>query len=235
MKELVETVVITYKRKENIPLILQSLKNQTVKNKVTLIDVSPSKEFEPSADTLKLADRVFKFGCNFGSFNRYVPLLSYDAEYTCFLDDDMLPGNKMLECYIDAAKKIGSFGVIGQIGRKTENGRYVCKDVTSHNGFVEVDLVVRCYFVKTHNLKCLPNFLSELPNDILSLKHHDDMMISYAMKRYGLRSFVISANGEQKCNKKELSDNYALAKLGPHLIERQKIIDFWNDKNVSLL
>lgn len=127
---MVEVSIINWRRPVNVARILRAFKHQSVPCKIALCDVHDGDDCALDSESLALADTR----SNFGGFNRYVPALGYKEEYTYFHDDDMLPGTRCIECFLDHAR--GDFGVLCQDGRimsaeglSSMESRQSCKEV----------------------------------------------------------------------------------------------------------
>lgn len=210
MMKSVEAVVVNWKRPENIPVILEALRPQC--DFLTVINAG-----EPCDTTL--ADLTVTFSKNFGGINRY-NLASHICDYTYFHDDDMLPGSKVIEHFLEFSDKAC---VLGQIGRIVGE-RYNSNDVPRTNEVVDVDLIVRGYFVNT---KLLP----EIFNIRQKFKTHfreDDMVLACAARRLKQRICLTPANEdiETLINKVELPNQFAISSDPKHLEYRDK---FWKE------
>ncbi len=221
--ERVEVVLINYKRPDNLRIILEAFKSQTVPVFITLINVPADTKYELDAETLAKFDRVFTWTHNFGPFNRYVPLASYSHEFTYFSDDDMAPGVRCIENFLIQADAIKNFGVIGQQGRILDpDGMYKPRDVIKKDVPVEVDFVVRGYFTKSENLyglSVLRNNMHMQPD----IKLEDDLLLCVSMSYIcGLQNYLIPLNKdkETKMNRRNLSEEGARNQRADHFADR---------------
>ena len=178
----VETIVTNFKRPENVRRIAQALKDQSVPIKLTIVDNDVS-GFQLDAQTLALANLVIRPSINIGPFCRYYAAFCSTAEFVYIHDDDMLPGKKVIEHFLTHAESGPNFGVLGQHGRIAKPNEYDASSVSAESDFVEVDSVVRAYFVRTSNL----HHLLRLRNhpEIREKCREDDLMLCSAMRLYG--------------------------------------------------
>lgn len=207
----VEAVVVNWKRPENIPVILEALRPQC--ELLTVINAG-----EP-CDT-RLADLTVTLSKNFGGINRY-SLTSHNCDYTYFHDDDMLPGSRLIEHFLEYSDKAY---VLGQIGRIVGE-RYNFNDVPRTNDVVDVDLVVRGYFVNTKLLPEIFRLRQTFKNPI----REDDMMLAWAARRLKQRICITPANNDVETfiNKVELPNQFATSSDPQlHLELRDK---FWKE------
>jgi GT2 family glycosyltransferase len=222
----IEAVIINWKRPKNVAQIVAALRSQTEPCTVTVCDCHPSPEFALGEDTLSLVDRLYRWSRNLGSYNRFVPMGAYDHRYTLFLDDDMLPGLRCAEHFLRSAMQIESFGVLGQLGRIIQpDGVYRYANVPRTGGFVETDVIIRGYFVRTENLAYLLQFRRMMDFD--ELISTDDLLLCTSLRTLaGLSCYLTpwEPDDEALMNKRELSDDYALSIRPEHLERRQEFL-----------
>ena len=144
---MIDVVLLNYKRPDNIKPIVAAFRQQTVKNRITLIDAGNVGNVAADVDVyIKLRE-------NFGAWNRYTSCMMLRGEFVYYHDDDMLPGPRVLDNflkYIDIP-----FGVLGQIGRLWEGDNYNTDNVQAKTELISVDCVVRGYFLRPENLSYL--------------------------------------------------------------------------------
>jgi hypothetical protein len=222
----VEVVLINWKRPENVGRIVAALAAQSVPCTITLCDCHPSEEFALPAETLARVDRRYRWAHNLGAYSRYVPCAGYDHEFTYLPDDDMLPGARCLEHFLDHAPA-RPFGVLGQLGRRLKaDGVYRTANVERTRALEEVDLVVRAYFVRTRHLAHLPAMRWDLGLQGAT-DAEDDILLAAAMQlRAGLGSFVTpkSADPETSVQLEKLPSPHALAGREDHLRRRTDLL-----------
>ena len=226
---VVETVIINWKRPANIEKIITALRSQTVPCTVTLCDCHPSAEYALSAPTLEKVDRIYRWKHNLGAYSRYLPMIGFDHPYTFLIDDDLLPGCQCLEAFLEAALQIeNEFGVLGQFGRiVSAEGYYRAVNIPRNDRFREVDFIVQAYFVKTCNLHNLLRFRWETGYFEDKLPE-DDLLLCASLKYYqDLRCYLTPWNGnpETLLNQHVLDESFALSSRKDHYYRRQKFID----------
>ena len=212
----VEVVLINWKRPENVARIIDALRGGTTPCTITLVDNHPAPEFALAHAAMARVDRMYAWGHNLGAYSRYVPLAGYDHEFTYLPDDDMLPGARCLEHFLDHAPE--RFGVLGEIGRRlSKDGRYRQADVKRHTALTEVDLVVRAYFVRTRNLGHLPMTRWEFGLQGAT-DAEDDILLAVAMQRAGLACYLTphSDDPETSVRREALPSPHALSDRGDH-------------------
>ena len=187
----VEVVIINWRRGPNVEIISAALRSQSVPCTLTLIDAHEPGVNILSPECLARFDRIIPMPHNYGCWNRMVPLGAYDHEYTMFLDDDVIPSPNMVMHYLSCAQeKRDQFAVLGLVGRRIYDGRYLKSNVLrSAHHFVPVDIMVRTYFVRTEHLHwChfeLRRWKIELPF------FDDDILMCAAITVHtGLRSYL---------------------------------------------
>lgn len=176
----VEVVITNWRRPANVRQIMEAFCAQTAPCRITLIDAADAPQ-ALDAKTLQLADRHFRFSHNFGGVNRYIPALGYHADYTYFHDDDMLPGPRVIEHFLEHAARTPEFSVLGQFGRiLTAEGRYIIGDTPRYPDKCKpVDFLVRGYFIKTHDLQHIWPFAKALNLEIQDCE--DDLLLCCAL------------------------------------------------------
>jgi FkbM family methyltransferase len=219
----VEVVLINYKRPANVRAIVKAFREQTVPCDIALIDAAADQEFQLDKEVLDNVDVVYRCNKNFGPFDRYVPIGAFYHEFTYFHDDDMLPGNRLIEHFVNSADSLPGFGVLGQQGRIVdERGGYHPSRVDRRDAPVPVDIVVRGFFVRTSNL---PALLQQRTNFglIPSTELEDDLLLCTAMNMIlGLTNYLtpIDVDPETKMNKSEMSGAHARHERWNHVPAR---------------
>jgi hypothetical protein len=224
----VETVVVNWKRPENVAQIVAALRSQSEPCTITVCDCGPSPTFALDEHTLNLVDRLYRWSRNLGAYNRFVPIGAYDHRYTLFLDDDLLPGQRCVEHFLAGAMQIRRFGVLGQLGRIIQpDGLYRYEHVPRTSDFVETDVIIRGYFVSTDSLCHLLQF-KQIMGHFDELMATDDLLLCTALHTLaGLSSYLTpyDEDDETLINKRELSDHHALSDHPGHLERRQEFLD----------
>lgn len=219
----VEAVIINWKRPENVAQIAEALARQSVPCTITICDCHPEPRFALPEPTLQRADRVYRWRHNTGPYSRFVPLASYDHEFTLLLDDDMLPGAHCVRHFLDHAREVRRFGVLGQLGRiVAANGEYRPRHVPRRNGFVEVDVVIRGYFVRTRHLPLVADLRWRM-NHLDSAAPVDDLLLCVAMGMLaGLPCYLTPADADPETlmNKRELPQPHSVSGKPDHLKRR---------------
>lgn len=208
---MVNVVLVNYKRPDNIGLIVSALRNQTVPVRITLIDAGNVGGVE--------VDVYVKLRENYGPWNRYATALLDQSEFTYFHDDDMIPGHKTVERFLSFRNM--PFGVLGQTGRIWGYTDYNFVDVKASDSPVQVDNVVRGYFVRTENLSYLMRWRGLVAAD----DHSDDMWLCKSMAHLGgLDTFVIPASEDEKMDHQNLPEPFACSHAND-----------WQNKRISTM
>jgi hypothetical protein len=223
---LVEAVVINWKRPRNVAAILSALRRQTFPCTVTVCDCHDAPEFALAPAALASADRVYRWQHNTGAFSRYVPVGAYDHEYTFFLDDDMLPGERCVEHFLTWAETLRAFGALGQMGRILDpGGRYRPHGVPRSAGFTEVDVLVRAFFVPTSRLSYVHQaraLLEEFGDP------EDDILLSVGMSMCGgLGCYLtpVDSDPQTLVNLRELDTPHARSSRPAHGQARSRLVE----------
>ena len=218
MKQI-EVVIINWMRPANVEKIIDALAEQTISCTITICDCHPYKKYALSEKALSTVNRLYRWTHNLGAYSRFVPLASFDHTYTLFLDDDLLPGKKCLEGFLNAANKIGKFGILGQLGRIIdEDGIYRPIDVERRDYFLETDFIIRAYFIETKYLHNIVKYRWKL-NYFEEYHLEDDLLLCASIKYYeNLPILLLPKNDdiEYLVNREELNTNDALSKRIDH-------------------
>ena len=155
---------------------------------------------------------------------RYVTAFGYELPFTYFHDDDMLPGSKTLEHFLRHAEELPDFGLLGQAGRFSPDGRYCPASVSQSSAFRAVDSVVRGYFVRSMHLHHILRLKWQLKWEG---KMEDDLLAAGAMRLYGNLPILLTPKvlePAEKMNMQELPSPYALCSRPDHLYRRTAFV-----------
>jgi hypothetical protein len=219
-----EVVIVNYKRPRNTPRICEAFRQQSSPCRITVIDAAPEPEFEARLDP-STVDRHIRLRENHGGYNRFLFLAFHECEFTCFHDDDLLPGSRLIEHYVRNAEQVGQFGVIGQIGRRLVDDHYNSIDTQLGAKPQPVDMVCRSYFVRTANLRHLLQLrflLSEQAKEI-----DDDMLLCFSMQLIGnLTNYTTAAPTcrEESAEMVALEAPFAFCSRPNHLEKRSEML-----------
>jgi len=106
-----------------------------------------------------LADEEYTADVNLGPPCRFMPALMDQSrhKYTLFIDDDLLPGKRVVEHFLKAAETVNDeFATLGQIGRyfkvNGDRAEYIKRNVGRGLLPMPVDMTCRAHFVHTLNV-----------------------------------------------------------------------------------
>jgi len=222
----VEVVVVNWRRPENVRRIVEAFRRQGRFCSVTVIDAADKPEYALPKEVLHMAHRHFIFGHNFGSFNRFVPCLSYMAPYTLFHDDDLLPGPNAVEHLLLCAAEYPQFSVMGEFGRHiSPEGQELIHDRRrSPRKVLPVDFLVRSYFIRTANLKHL--FLAAAALGIHRVECEDDLLMCTSIQRATKYPCVVTRSGGRDTSlaMEHLPEPHALWHRSDHFSRRADFI-----------
>lgn len=229
----VTAVVINWRRPANLPRILHALRHNTLPCRLVVVDAS-----RQSFSDLSAADEVIRLSVNRGGFNRLVPALAFDTEFTYFHDDDMLPGPQALAALVQCMDNLAgrNTAALGQLGRVYAGGQFNANEVLRRHGVcVNVDNVIRGVLVRTATLPDVHRFWRNQGRRFATPEGlvHDDLLLSFGLLEAGhlLRLMPACPLGETRVNQEELPAADALCYRPAHAAERQRIIG-WFDNTV---
>lgn len=190
------TVVLTaFKRIDSLRLQIEAINKQTIKPKEIWLfqDKIPNdyvinlqEELIKEFDNVKIAEK------NMGVWGRFEFAGQAKTKYICIFDDDTIPGKKWLEnCISNMKKERGIYGAIGIVlfeNNDYPQDRYCRVGWASPNNDVrEVDFVGHSWFLETEWIK----YMFEEAGFMKKYKYAaEDMSISYAALKYGIKTFV---------------------------------------------
>lgn len=206
-----------------LPLV-KVLKDQTHRCRIVIVDAGgPTHQLPPNVAAM--ADTYLTTSTNYGGCNRLLALWAVDTQYVWFHDDDFMPGYNAAEHFVAVAREIDKFAVLGQAGRIYGGNKMNMRDIERGTHHVEVDNVVRSYFV---NAAVLPDILA-LRSVIDGPRGIDVLLSCGARVRTGLKTFLIARNRDPQTSVRlyclpegqhGLSSDKAL-----HVNQRQMLLD----------
>lgn len=216
----VEVIIINYRRPRNVAEIVPAIHNQSLSVKITIVDASPDNSLPASA--AKIADRVIRLERNYGGYNRYVNASQFDKEFSFFIDDDILPGRRCVESFLSHALAHPEYGVLGQAGRIVVGGKYNVKNHRAKKDMLEVDFVVKGYFVRREILEWQKQWKQRLE---LKDVREDDLLVCSAAQRAGFKVGVIPVTSvDEKMDVKHLPAPFATSGNSKHISYRTAFI-----------
>ena len=216
----VEVVLINYRRPGNVEEIVSAICRQSVAVRLTIVDASPDNSLRVSV--ARMADRVMRLEKNYGGYNRYVNSSHFDKKITFFIDDDIVPGSRCVECFLAYALDHPDYGVLGQIGRMVRDGKYNVKNHRASECIQEVDFVVKGYFVRREILLNHCQWKEYLKLDEV---REDDLLMCSAAQNAGFKVGVIPVmSKEEKMDIKILPERFATSGDAKHISYRTAFI-----------
>jgi hypothetical protein len=233
----VEAILVHYRRPGNIRPIIERLRSQTLRPTITLIDAHDRTSDELDHCTYQLADKLIRINFNSGSFNRFLSAYAIDSEFSYFCDDDMLPGDMVIEFMLASFLSQRDCGVLGQFGRMIKAGSYENRNITRSIVHTEVDVVVRSYFVRTSTLAPLLALRHMLPPSYwVQPCGEDDILLAGSLQIFEKKRAYIAPNSLEKRTwscMKELAANDALCMRADHYQRRQTAVNWLRTKGWS--
>lgn len=129
---MVTAVLLSWKRKNNLPIIIDALRRQTLRPEIWVINNNGFEDFE--------ADKLISIPWNAGEWARYVMAGRVETEYCMFQDDDFVLGDKYyLEDALEAHKKYCPDHVLGVAGRGLQKvSPFYWPDMINQDAYVPI-------------------------------------------------------------------------------------------------
>ncbi len=129
---MITAVLMSWKRKQNMPLIIEALRSQTVPVEIWLINNNGQEDFG--------ADKTTFFNPSPGEWARYVIAGGVKTTYTMFQDDDFMLGDKhFLEDAIELHEAQCPDHLLGVAGRGIQQSYpYYWPDITDRDGYANI-------------------------------------------------------------------------------------------------
>lgn len=128
----VTAILLSYQRQPNMPLIIETLRAQTVPIEIWLINNNGMESFG--------ADRLIAIPWNSGEWARYVFASRIETPYGMFLDDDFVPGDPLfVERAIELQELHAPDHIIGVAGRGLQSTPpHYAPDIVNRDGYAAI-------------------------------------------------------------------------------------------------
>lgn len=152
----ITAIVPSFRRHENIPVIIDRIKKQTHPPNRIIIWNDNWGDFgaDIEIDGVETINTNSNWWSNYGSY-----LIGYltDTDYVAIIDDDMPPGLKWFEFCVKMQEKIpglyGKYGVVFREDTYTNNRHFDSKEANGE--MLEVDMIGDSYFVPHEAINCM--------------------------------------------------------------------------------
>lgn len=187
-------VVVSWKRPENIPSVLASLRAQSVECDIAIFDNSPpGYEIGVFADDY---DYYFTADKNIGAACRFLPALALPQyKYILFTTDDYAAGPRLLEHYLACAAELGDhFATLGQDGRVVRGNSVVKRRVRMDQyGHRKVDVVTTWELAQARDIVWAYKFRDVISRSYPAVsKDEDDLLLCLGIQWASMRpSYVV--------------------------------------------
>lgn len=190
MQKTYSVIIPSFRRHENIPLIVKRLKESTIKPTKILIwndnDEPPGKYLNPDDfdDDVEIVNSNTNRWCTWAGF---MMAFCFDTDFVAVVDDDTLPGRKWFEfCLnnIGCGKQIFSGFGIKLVSNKYDDRKAWFSRVSKEVNFVKVDMAGQSYFFPKDAI--IPLFTMRPPfwyNNV-------DLHFSFMARKAGYKIFV---------------------------------------------
>lgn len=181
MNKQITTILNLYRRPNNLPMQISSIKNQTIKSKEIWVWKNHHED-NSILDLSKLdIDKRFDNDYNWKFYGRFAAAMLATTEYVAIFDDDTMPGSRWFENCLDTIEQVN--GILGSAGVILKSKRYIdhdrCGWPTQNKQTTRVDLVGHAWFFKREWLKYL---WMESP---ATWDNGEDIHFSYLAQKYG--------------------------------------------------
>jgi hypothetical protein len=199
----------------NVPAIAEALRQQTVPVDIVIVDNTPR-----PVDLERFVGPVFdywRFTENAGPPCRFAPaFMDHLHEYTFFIDDDLVPGNRCIENLLRNYELVGGkYATIGEIGRIHDSGKYAKRNIRRHGQLRRVDMTARGHFIRTGNMRHVLNakwsLIEKFGSEAFDLVAvHDDLLLCCGIQMAtGWPSYLTASNSDKATliRHRDLPDN----------------------------
>lgn len=216
---MIEVILINWKRPENVAIIAEAFRAQSVPCKLKLCDVS-TEDFRIPARTRNLFDEVFTWDRNYGCYNRFVIVMSVQSETLWFHDDDMKPGPHFV-AFLESQNLEG--GVGSQRGNRVMGEYY--QDVPRTAETQRVDFNCRGYYLRTEDTHYVHTFMNRF--QLWDYSKHDDILMAKAIQFYTGRCAQLfpSSEPETSMNIENLPEPHSCWRSPEHRPMRIKLLE----------
>lgn len=223
-------VVTSWKRPGSIPIVIESLRNQSVPVHVCLLACAQGTDFGLPVSVRCSADTLIEFHKNdFGPCSRFIPpLMMPQFKWTLFAVDDHLMGPRYVEHLLATAERLnGKFATIGQQGRNLRDGELSGRRVMPQVGPEPADCIITSELCLTADVPHALTFRSELlaKNPSVSTFEDDLILCMGIQKAKGYPSIVAPAPDVESCwNTRRLDAPHALSARPNHRELRNEFV-----------
>lgn len=227
----IEVVLTNWKRKNNLPILVEAMRHQSVSCSITLVDNAEDDADAVDLETARAVDKYFRIKEHpYGPALRYACHGFYDAEYLFVCDDDLVPGKECLAHFLSHIEAHSEYGVLGQFGRNIYATHYGHSDVPRvDHEFVSVSLCVCAYFLRKEILTGFDLLKKQIvESGQESLFWDDDMLLSASCQLSNRRLALtpMDSNRETYVKFRGLPQPFALSAMSNRA---QKRMETWNN------
>lgn len=155
MKPTVGAAVLNYRRPENVPLVIQALRQQTIVPRIVLWNNGDGNSFSD-------VDWEIDSSLNAGCITRWHAMAMLQTDYVLCIDDDLLPKDpELVRNCINACRAHGDHRIIGYVGKTLGPGPRFYRDGVAKKAKPDRDQFVdvikgRFMFLPTKILERVP-------------------------------------------------------------------------------
>ncbi len=183
---MITAIVQSYRRQDNIPVIIECLRKQTIKPERIIVwndNDGSGRDLYNLGKDVEVINTNSNYNGNYGAF-----LAAYlaDSKYIAVIDDDCPPAKKWFEFCINNQKNkvvFSEFGII-LMSNKYRGRKAVVTKVGAQKKFRSVDMVGHTYFFPKQAV--LPMFSMRPP----AWHNNCDLHFSFLARQYGWRLLI---------------------------------------------
>lgn len=230
------TVLLTVFKRKTLNLQLEALARQTVAPKHIVVYHDCNFRKIPKKKLLRQGIQVTENSFNTKFHGRFAYLLNARTEWVTVLDDDIIPGPRCLESYLDQAQKLDAIvGGMGRIARSNPHRESLEQpgDVGIRPDPVLVDFVGHMWFLRKRNLYDMFAY------EPVTYETGEDMHLCFSSKlRSGTPAYVAGQPSlEHSCDTSmnKYADDDVAAYLSMPKSEREYVEAYFSGEGVAFI
>lgn len=230
------TVLLTVFKRKTLGLQLRALAQQTVAPREIVVYHDGDFRKIPKKKLLRQGIQVTENSFNTKFHGRFAYLLNARTEWVTVLDDDIIPGPRCIESYLNQAQELDAIvGGMGRIARTNAHKEHLYQpgDVGVRPDPVLVDFVGHMWFLRKKNLYDMFAY------EPVTYETGEDMHLCFSSKlRSGTPAYVAAQPSlEHSCDTSmnKYADDDVAAYLTMPKTERENVEAYFSGEGVSFI